>query len=150
MGQRRQAREAAIQILFMCDFTEQWNFERALFTFNHFEFQPTIRTYAEALVHGVVDQIEKIDSQITRSSDHWSINRMARVDRAILRLASFELMYLADEVPKSVAINEAIEIAKRYGSDESPNFVNGVLDRLGALVRPGEVKVSNVLKLAVS
>ena len=140
MGQRRQSREAAVQVLYMCDFLSIWNFDKALETFNHFEFHPQIRMYAEALAHGVIENIEKIDSQITRSSDHWSINRMSRVDRAILRMAAFELMFLVDEVPKSVAINEAIEVAKRFGAEESSNFVNGVLDRLGALVRPTEQK----------
>lgn len=138
MGVRRQSREATVQALYMCDFLNKWEIEAVQGCFRHFDVPDPVRGYAEAVALGVIQNLTEVDSQITRASEHWSITRMGRVDRAILRMAAFELVFLVDEVPKSVAINEAIEVAKRFGSDESPNFINGVLDKLGNLVRPGE------------
>ena len=132
MGLRRQSREAAVQAVFMCDFLSKWELEHMIFCFDHFGTTKSVRAYAEALARGVIENLQSIDSKITCSSEHWSITRMGRVDRAILRVAAYELICLPD-VPRSVAINEAIEIAKRFGADESPNFVNGVLDRLAHL-----------------
>ena len=131
MGVRRQAREVAVQSIYMCDFLGRWEFDLVQFVLTHFGITGNTRPYAEILSLGVIEHLSEIDSQITRSSEHWSMSRMGRVDRAILRIAAFEIMCLPD-VPKSVAINEAIEIAKRFGSDESPNFINGVLDRLAS------------------
>lgn len=131
MGLRRQAREVALQGVFMCDFHAKWSTKQLEFCFDHFGVLKTVRPYAERLAHGVIENISKIDSELTRASEHWSITRMSRVDRSILRVAAYEILFL-DEVPHSVAINEAIEIAKRFGSDESPSFVNGVLDKLAA------------------
>ena len=134
MGVRRQAREAAIQALFMCDFISDWDVSAAEFCLDHFSVSPAVRPYAGQLCKGALENVTKIDAKLTVASEHWSLNRMARVDRSILRIATYELMFL-DEVPINVSINEAIEIAKRFGSDESPQFVNGVLDRVASLVR---------------
>ena len=135
MGVRRQAREAALQALFMCDFVSDWNSQTADFCLEHFSIPKSVRPYAAQLCAGVIQHIVKIDASLTCASEHWSLNRMGRVDRSILRLATFELMFL-DEIPVNVAINEAIEIAKRYGAEESPHFVNGVLDRVASLHKP--------------
>ncbi len=129
MGLRRQAREVALQGVFMCDFLSKWEDGQIAFCFDHFGILTTVRPYAERLAAGVVQNISKIDSELTCASEHWSISRMSRVDRGILRVAGYEILFLED-VPHSVAINEAIEIAKRFGSDESPSFINGVLDKL--------------------
>ena len=134
MGVRRQAREAAIQALFMCDFVSDWDVSASEFCLDHFAVSPAVRPYAGQLCQGALENIAKIDAKLTVASEHWSLNRMARVDRSILRMATYELMYL-EEVPINVSINEAIEIAKRFGSDESPQFINGVLDRVASLVR---------------
>jgi transcription antitermination factor NusB len=91
------------------------------------------RDFALTLIRGVTAHLEEIDRLISGASTHWSIARMARVDRNLLRLAAFELQFLL-EIPPNVAINEAIEIAKLYGSDESPNFINGVLDHIAKAV----------------
>lgn len=123
MGIRREAREAALQALFMCDFLNEWDEERVQFFLEHFGISRAARSFAKKLCLGVLDKRIKIDSHITCASEHWSLSRMARVDRAILRLASFEIVFL-DDIPINVAINEAIEIAKRFGADESPVFVN--------------------------
>lgn len=133
MGVRRQAREAAVQALYMCDALGRWTPESASFCFEHFDIADIGREYAEALCVGVIEHVSKIDSQLTCASEHWSINRMGRVDRAILRVAAYELIYVTD-IPAGVAINEAIEIAKRFSAVESPTFVNGVLDKVARLV----------------
>lgn len=87
------------------------------------------RRYAESLVHGVRRDLEAIDELITRSSRNWRLLRMAWVDRNLLRLAAYELRSCPD-VPPKVVVNEAIELAKRYGTSDSSSFINGVLDRL--------------------
>jgi transcription antitermination protein NusB len=134
MGMRRQAREAALQALFMVDFQNSWEEAAVIFCFDHFNVPQNVREYAELLALGVIKNHVKIDSEVTRASENWSVSRMARVDRTIIRVATFEMICLSD-VPCNVAINEAIEIAKRFGADESPVFVNGVLDRIATNVR---------------
>jgi N utilization substance protein B len=91
--------------------------------------RPEIRHFAETLVCGVAEHLERIDNELGSYSSNWALDRMARVDLAILRLASFELLFCPD-VPHNVVLNEAIELAKRFGSEDSPAFVNGVLDHL--------------------
>ena len=114
---------------------EQLSDEQALALFwKHFAEHPEegdgdeARQFAEQLVRGVRDKLTEIDALLARASKNWRLERMARVDRNLLRLALWELKWSAD-VPAKVAINEAIEIAKRYGTAESPAFVNGILDR---------------------
>jgi len=85
--------------------------------------------FANQLVQGYADNAELIDRTIRNVSQHWRLERMARVDRNILRLGTYELMYLGD-VPRRVTLNEAVELAKRFGSEGSAGFVNGVLDRI--------------------
>jgi N utilization substance protein B len=131
MGVRRQARESALQALYMCDALDSWNMESVLFCFDHFEVAENLRPYAEDLCAGVIENLADIDSKITCASEHWSINRMGRIDRAILRIATYELINLKD-IPPGVAINEAIEISKRYSAGESPMFINGVLDKIAS------------------
>lgn len=87
--------------------------------------------FADELVLGFAEHCDEVDETIRRSSRHWRLERMARVDRNIIRLATFELMYCPD-VPARVTLNEAIELAKRFGDEHSPAFVNGVLDRIAA------------------
>src|SRR5260370_721302 len=133
---RRKAREIALQILYQLDVQEQLSSEQATELFwRHFaasagEETPheTNRAFADQLVHGVREKLGEIDELLGRASRNWRLERMARVDRNLLRLAIYEMKYSAD-VPAKVAINEAIEIAKRFGTAESPAFVNGVLDR---------------------
>lgn len=87
--------------------------------------------FALELVRGCHGALEAIDAKIREVSRHWRLERMARVDRNILRLGTYELMYLA-EVPRKVTLNEAVELAKRYGDENSPAFINGVLDRIAS------------------
>jgi len=88
-----------------------------------------IRQYTEKLVHGTLEKLTAIDQTIERFAENWAISRMACVDRNILRLATFEILHL-EEIPVKVAINEAVELAKRYGETDSSKFVNGILDRI--------------------
>lgn len=134
MGVRRQAREAAMQALFMCDFLSAWDLQTVSLCLDHFQAPQPARAYTERLCAGVVAEKTKIDAELTCASENWSLSRMGRVDRAILRMATYEIVFL-DEIPINVAINEAIEIAKRFGAEESPQFVNGVLDRVASTIR---------------
>ena len=140
MGTRRRAREFALQILYQLDVQDQLSDEQALGMFWR-NFAATaeaegalapdlgdIQPFAEKLVRGVREHLGELDAQIQGASKNWRLERMARVDRNLLRLALYELKHV-DDVPAKVAINEAIEIAKRYGTNESSAFVNGILDR---------------------
>jgi N utilization substance protein B len=94
-----------------------------------FDPDPAGRAYADAAVTGLAGSREQVDAEITKASTHWRLERMARVDRNVLRLGAWELMSLAD-VPRAVILDEAIELAKAYGTEESGAFVNGVLNRV--------------------
>lgn len=87
------------------------------------------REFADLLVRGYGARHDEIDERISAVSKHWRLSRMSRVDRNIIRLGAYELLYVPD-VPRRVTLNEAVELAKRFGNEESPAFVNGVLDRI--------------------
>ncbi len=132
---RRDARARALQALFQVDFSEIDPLDALVIAFKSEESRPApdVMLFAEALVSGVVERRAEIDALIEKQSHHWRVERMARVDRNVLRLAVFEL--LTGEVPQKVIFNEAIELAKQYGSEESGAFVNGILDKLAARIR---------------
>lgn len=137
MGLRREARELALQMLYAQD-TLQGNVRDTLRGFREgVETGQRTREFAEALVMGVMEHREAIDQAIVGRSKNWSLSRMPRVDLSIMRLAAYELMFRRD-IPKKVSINEAIEIAKKYGDKESPAFVNGILDDLVACPKDEE------------
>lgn len=129
MGVRRQSREGALQGLFMADFHSLWETKEVEFCLDHFGIESEVREFTDLLVKGVIENKEAIDATITWASNRWSITRMSRIDRIIIRLATFELAH-HKETPVNVVINEAIEIAKRFGTEDSPTFVNGVLDKI--------------------
>jgi len=144
IGPRRRAREIALQVLFSLDLNPGITPTQALAQFWHdfiHETRPDepvtgegdlpreVVTFAEALVGGTSENLAELDGIIQRASKNWRLERMARVDRNVLRLATYELRFVP-EVPAKVVINEAIEVAKRYGASESPAFVNGLLDRI--------------------
>jgi transcription antitermination protein NusB len=129
MGIRRIARESALQALFMCDVLNIWDMESIEFCFQYFSISKAPKSFARVICSGVLEKKDAIDSVITRCSDNWSISRMGRVDRNLLRLATYELLYVYD-TPSNVVINEAIEIARRFGAEESAGFINGVLDKI--------------------
>ncbi len=130
---RRKAREHALQILFQLDIRKE---KPSAAVLKHFwsEYQPDeeIKAFAEELVKGTYKHFVKINDLIHQCAKNWSIDRMAVVDRNVLRMAIYEILYRMD-IPSSVTINEAIEIAKKYGTDESGAFVNGILDRVARM-----------------
>jgi N utilization substance protein B len=131
MGKRREGREVALQLLFHWDLNVQQSLggaELELF----WEFRPSIqgvRTFATNLLNGVIARQATIDEKITKYTANYELRRISAVDRNILRMAIYEMLY-AEDVPPIVAINEAIDIAKKFGTEESGKFVNGVLDRV--------------------
>lgn len=141
MGPRRRAREIALQVLFSLDLNPGLSPAQALGLFwrdffaearpddSEGELPKEVIIFAEALVNGAAENRAELDGIIQRASKNWRLERMARVDRNVLRLATYELAHVV-EVPAKVVINEAIEVAKRYGASESPAFVNGLLDRI--------------------
>lgn len=139
MGARRRARGYALQVLYALDVNRD---ERALAALDRYtgwfdlEIEPRSMEFAALLVTRVVDHMDEIDSLVQSASRNWRLERMSRVDRNVLRLAAGELSY-APDVPVKVVINEAVELAKRYGAGESAAFVNGILDRIAQSVRRG-------------
>jgi transcription antitermination protein NusB len=131
MGSRRKAREAAVQMLYQIDLSGE-SLERAIALYEqHLGSTGERDAFAIELVRGCHAALEAIDAKLREVSRHWRLERMARVDRNILRLATFELLHLP-KVPSRVTLNEAIELAKRFGDENSPAFVNGVLDRIAS------------------
>jgi N utilization substance protein B len=134
MGIRRRARETALKILYAVD-VAQMPVEQAIADhYAQFGEDPAVAEFANLLVRGVTKRQAEIDDAIRAASQNWRLERMARVDRNVLRSAVFELLYVP-EVPKRVTLNEAIELAKRYGAEESGAFINGLLDRIASEVQ---------------
>ena len=129
MGTRRKAREYALQMLFQWDITHDPIETIAGSFWENHEEQQSVIEFARRLVTQTVEHVEKIDGVIQSHAEHWRLDRMAVVDRNILRLATQELLF-DTETPGTVVINEAIEIARRYSAQESPQFINGVLDSI--------------------
>ncbi|HEX7674873.1 MAG TPA: transcription antitermination factor NusB [Bdellovibrio sp.] len=126
---RRQARELALQILFQTEFAPQINIQTFLAVFEQ-SFDPDVIDYADQLINGVLKNKAAIDSKLQASSAHWKVERMATIDRNILRVAVYEMKLAAEPIKENIAINEAVEIAKKYGTSESASFVNGLLDQV--------------------
>jgi N utilization substance protein B len=130
-AKRTKARERALQALYQIDVAAE-GIDEALARFWK-SFEPVERevmALAESLVRGVAEHRRAIDEEIERVSSNWRLDRMAKVDRNVLRLATYEL--LRTDVPVKVAINEAIELGKKYGSESTGAFVNGVLDKIAS------------------
>lgn len=129
MGQRRRGREIALQVLYQLDGDDRSAEEALGLYFEHLATGDEGREFAESLVRGFVQHRADIDERIRSVSHHWRMERMTRVDRNILRLGVAELM-VEEGVPKRVTLNEAVELARRFGADGSTGFVNGILDRI--------------------
>lgn len=128
MASRSRAREVALQVLYQDDFRSEGESADDE-SFLHARLgDPEIVKFARGLVNGVRRNRGEIDAELTQKADNWSLHRMAATDRNVMRLGAFEILY--SDTPNRVAINEAIELAKRFGSAQSAQFVNGVLDRL--------------------
>jgi transcription antitermination protein NusB len=164
MGMRRDARERAVQFLFQYDLNRPDSLEDALNTFwdsqrasaiaedkadarwgEKFELPPlsseetAARLFAEPLIRGVLEKSKELDTTIVKYAKNWDLHRMAVVDRNILRLALYEMLF-RDDIPPVVSINEAVDIAKKFSTEDSGKFVNGILDKVkGDLMRPARI-----------
>ena len=164
MGKRREARERAVQFLFQYDLNSPENLDAALAQF--WESQRTaaiaeekgaatwgqpvelppptaeeaeVRLFAEPLIRGAIEHREALDEQIKKYAKNWELHRIAAVDRNVLRLAIYEMLYRED-IPPVVSINEAVDIAKKFSTQDSGKFVNGVLDKVKSeLLRPARI-----------
>ena len=127
MGHRRRAREEALRILFQIEF-EDAEFQKVVAQYwENRKIHDEIKEYSTWLVNGIISHLGEIDNTIQSVSEHWRISRMALVDRNILRMAVFEILY-EENIASAIIINEAIEIARKYSGDEAAMFVNGILD----------------------
>lgn len=148
MGVRREGREAAIQFLYQRDLgggagvgdLEDFYAFRGL--------SPAARRFCEGLVRGLLDHAAAVDESLCTHSQNYELSRLSAVDRNILRLAIHEMLF-CPEIPPVVSINEAIDIAKKYGTEESGRFVNGVLDRIKATLTRPERTASKISKSPV-
>ena len=130
MRKRTMARESALKILYAIDITKDAP-DKCInnFWLSQDKTAQEVRNYADDIVLGVCNNRARIDELISECATNWELGRMAVIDRNILRLGAYELIFM-DEIPPKVAINEAIDIAKRYGDKDSGKFVNGVLDKI--------------------
>lgn len=164
MGMRREARERAVQFLFQYDLNPPEDLDRALDQFwdsqraaalaeekgvarwgEQFELPPATadeaatRVFADPLIRGCLEHRDELDEQIIKSAKNWSLHRMAVVDRNVLRLAIYEMLHRED-IPPIVSINEAVDIAKKFSTEDSGKFVNGILDKIKhELLRPARI-----------
>jgi len=159
MKSRRACREYAVQGLYQCDIVRDMRHEKVEAFLNHLIAYPDfavcdgdedgsesdlvstpvsnsihVSDYCRTLLYGVIDNLEVIDATLASSSTNWSIGRMAAVDRCILRIATYELLFCAD-VPAKVVINEAVEISKDFSGEEAYLFINGVLDKVREVIQ---------------
>jgi transcription antitermination protein NusB len=131
MGARSSGRESALQMLFAME-AGGGSAERVIGAFwRETPGDPEGREYADRMVRGVAGDLDKVDEAVRKASTNWRLERMARVDRNVLRLGAWELL-MSSDVPRAVILDEAVELAKRFGSEESGAFVNGVLDRVAS------------------
>jgi N utilization substance protein B len=130
MNRRRRAREITLQMLFQYEFTGERADFRAVEDLNPSKKEDAeVRKFSEELVRGTLMHLDEIDQKIRQAAAHWKMDRMASVDRNIMRSAVYEILYRND-IPPAVTINEALEIAKKYSSAEAVSFINGLLDRI--------------------
>ena len=132
MRRRTLAREHALKILYQVDITKRpldlifadyWKMEES-------NKDEEVAAYAQKLVEGSIKNLKNIDDKISQYATNWQLKRMAIIDKNVMRIGLFELQYTQDEIPPKVAINEAVELAKKYGDLESSKFVNGILDKI--------------------
>lgn len=142
MARRSRAREVALQLLYETDRNPHVLAELDRRFVEQRLRGVDLRQFAADLVAGVLAKQEQLDRAIEEVAQNWSLSRMTPIDRSILRLASYEILF-RDDTPPKVAIDEAIELAKRFGTADSPRFVNGILDRIAA------AKIASVATLGV-
>ncbi len=140
MVNRRKSRELAMQALFYMDMSKNDSEETIKLFCDNFAFSKEASLFFLKLVNGVIHTRPEIDSIIERFSSNWKISRMACVDRNIMRIAVYELLFCSD-IPSKVSINEAIDIGKRFGTEESGAFINGILDSIHIALEKKEINI---------
>jgi len=129
MSRRSRAREVALQVLFQDDLNPDRNLAPSeQFCRDRLHHDQALVEFALSLVAGVRRNRNELDALLVQQAEHWSLERMAVTDRNVLRLGAFEILHT--ETPGPVVVNEAVELAKRFGAEQSPQFVNGILDKL--------------------
>ena len=144
MIKRRRSRESALQVLYQWDLTQQ-DTQKGLAHFKeHFSLKEESDPFLEQIVRGVLTHRKEIDRLIEQYSENWRLDRIAPIDHTILRIAIFELLY-CDEIPPKVTLNEAVDLGKQYGSEDSGRFINGILDRImnEVVQKPGKTASMN-------
>mgnify|MGYP000910511087 CR=1 FL=1 len=126
---RRAAREEAVKLLYQLEIQKEDRDKQIEYTLNEGKFSEKEREYIADVVHGVFENVEYIDGVIEKYSKGWKLNRISKIDLSILRLSIYEMKFRND-IPYSVSINEAIELAKKYSAEESGAFINGILGRI--------------------
>lgn len=133
---RRRGREYALKILYMMDIKEEKSLNDFDFFWKDYKEDEKIKSFTEEIVKGVLENIEKIDEIISSVSLNWDIKRMSYIDRNILRIGTYEILF-RDDIPPAVSINEGIELSKKYGDADSPKFVNGILHKIKEISEKG-------------
>jgi N utilization substance protein B len=137
MGTRRQARELAMQALFYMDMQNNVSLQMLEYFCDNFRPPKKVDPFFHTLVNGVLEKRHEIDALIERFSKNWKISRMSCVDRNVMRIAVYELLHCED-IPPKVSINEAVDVGKKFGTEESGAFINGIMDSIrDALVKDG-------------
>ena len=140
MGTRRKARELAMQALFYMDMRRDFSEETFDRFCANFAPKPDVRPFFLRLVRGVLRSQTELDALIERFSENWSLGRMSGVDRNVMRIAVYEMVCCRD-IPAKVSINEAVDIGKKFGTEESGAFINGIVDSIRAAVEAGELQL---------
>jgi len=135
MGNRRLSRELVIQFLYLTEMNEGERVNQLKAFWESNLCQENVQAFTENILNDIFANQKEIDARLEKFSDNWTLSRMTVIDRSLLRMAASELMY-SKTVPPKVAIDEAVEIAKKFGSEDSPNFINGVLDRVLREMKP--------------
>ena len=135
MGNRRLSRELVIQFLYLSEMNEGELDTQLKSFWESNSCQEDVRSFTEDILSDIFDHKKEIDARLEKYSDNWTLSRMAVIDRNLLRMAASELMY-SKTVPPKVAIDEAVEIAKKFGTEDSSNFINGILDRILKELKP--------------
>ncbi|MBW2265810.1 MAG: transcription antitermination factor NusB [Deltaproteobacteria bacterium] len=141
MGNRRRSRELAMQLLFQMDISGDRSKDAVELFCRHFEVPKKAKAFFLELVDGVMTCQDELDRLIKRFSQNWKISRMPSMDRNIMRVAVYELLY-CDDIPAKVSINEAIDIGKKFGTEHSSAFINGILDSINIFFAQQEMSSS--------
>lgn len=139
MGTRRRSRELAMQALFFMDIQKNFSHDMLESFCDNYVTSRESQPFFFELVEGVLLILPEIDALVEKYSSNWKISRMSRVDRNVMRIALYEMLY-CDDIPVKVTINEAVDVGKKYGTEESGAFVNGIVDRIRIAIENGEIK----------